>query len=115
MIRRLSKFKPPDIFWEKIKNKILFRDYELSLVFANGRLMSRLNKEYRGKSGPTDVLSFRLGPKEGEIFLKLPLEKKRASVLYLHALLHLKGFGHKNYKEEKRMRRQEKKWQKMLF
>jgi len=31
---------------------------ELSIAFVDDEAISRLNEEYRGKSGPTDVLSF---------------------------------------------------------
>jgi probable rRNA maturation factor len=126
MIRRLSKIRPPRLFWKKIKNKILSPDYDLSLVFAGSRLMAKLNKAGRGQSRPSNVLAFGFEPKQGEIFLNLNLIRKEAEnigisfqrhalYLYIHALLHLKGFGHKNEIEEKIMKKEEKKWLKMSF
>lgn len=126
MIRKISKISPPRLFWKKIKNKILSPDYDLSLVFAGNRLMAKLNKTSRGRSQPSNVLAFELEPNRGEIFLNMGLIKKEAEnagisfkkhvfYLYVHALLHLKGFGHKNETEEKIMKKEEKKWLKMLF
>src|SRR5215211_2154647 len=50
---------------------------EVSIVFTDDRHMSALNKDYRGKDAPTNVLSFpagppiggRFGPLLGDIFL----------------------------------------------
>ncbi|MEK7599302.1 MAG: rRNA maturation RNase YbeY [Patescibacteria group bacterium] len=126
MIRQITKIRPPRLSWQKIKNKILSPDYNLSLVFADSRLMAKLNRINRGKSQPTNVLAFELESNRGEIFLNTGLIRKEAEntgisfkkhtfYLYIHALLHLKGFGHKNETEEKIMKKEEKKWLKMSF
>ena len=116
---------PPRLAWRKIKNKILSRDYDLSLVFIADKGMSRLNSIYRTKFGPSNVLAFPLTRKSGEIFIDLPLALRESSVsrkeprehikfLYIHALLHLKGFKHTTPRLLKIMQKLEQKWLKIL-
>lgn len=89
----------------KIKDKILGKNYELSLVFTNPKLSRKLNRIYRGKDKPANVLAFPISKHLGEIFIDLKTAKKEAgnfgmnfkkfvSYLFIHALLHLKGMSH---------------------
>ncbi|MBU3925909.1 rRNA maturation RNase YbeY [Patescibacteria group bacterium] len=92
--------------WQELKNEILGENFNLSLVYATNRLIRKLNKIYRKKDKPTTVLSFPLSKKDGEIFLNLALIKKEKinlDYLFIHSLLHLKGFRHgvKMEKKEK--------------
>jgi len=81
---------------------------ELALVLAGDRLLQRLNRDYRGKDRPTDVLSF---PGEGGLFglgdvvISVETAERNArglrrtlgqelSVLALHGLLHVLGHDH---------------------
>ncbi|OGF83034.1 rRNA maturation RNase YbeY [Candidatus Giovannonibacteria bacterium RIFCSPLOWO2_01_FULL_46_13] len=91
--------------FKKIKNKVLGKKYELDLILADSKLMRKLNKEYRGKNKDSNVLSFSLSPSVGQIFLNPNFIKKEApkygrdykthfSALYIHAILHLKGYNH---------------------
>jgi len=104
-IKKLSKSPVPNIPFEKIKNKLLGKKYELSLVFIGDKRSQNLNRIYRNKNKPTNVLSFELSKTSGEIFINLSktkkeaLEigenfKKRVCFLFIHGLLHLKGFSH---------------------
>lgn len=79
----------------KIKNRILGRKYELSLVFAGDSFMKRLNRVYRGKNLPANVLSFPLSENSGEIFIN-PSKTGGFNILHLfiHGILHLKGMEH---------------------
>ncbi len=94
-----------------LKNSVLSRDYELSLVFIDDTYSRKLNATYRGKNKPTNVLSFPLSKKSsnhtgsGEIFIDLVTAKKEArkfsmtfekfvKYLFIHGLLHLKGMQH---------------------
>jgi probable rRNA maturation factor len=101
----------------KIKDEILGKDYELSLVFENKDSIKTLNKIYRNKNKSTDVLSFPLTEKKGEILICPEEAKKEAKkfkrdyenfilFLFIHALCHLKGMAHgsKMEKEEKKFR-----------
>lgn len=86
---------------EKIKNKVLGINYELSLVFASDALTRRLNRIYRGIDKPTNILAFPLSKTSGEIFIN-PSRAKPFSVKYLfiHGLLHLKGTEHGDTMEQ---------------
>jgi len=88
-----------------IKEHVLGKKYNLSLVFVGDTLSRRLNKEYRGKDRATNILSFPISKDEGEIFINLRCAKKDApgfkkrynefvAYLFVHGVLHLKGFDH---------------------
>ena len=77
-IVKLFKGKIPKISFQKAKEKILGKKYELEIIFAAPKLMKNLNKAYRGKSGSTNVLSFSLNKEMGELFLDLNEIKKEA-------------------------------------
>ena len=126
MIRNLTRLKLPRICWRKIKNKILSRRFDLSLVFVGDRKMSSLNYKYTSRNKPTNVLAFPLDKYSGEIFIDLPLAYREADefgktrrahlfFLYIHAILHLKGFKHDNIRQLKIMNRAEHKWLKTFF
>lgn len=94
----------------QMKNAILGQGYNLSLVFIGGTMSRSLNRAYRGKDKPTDVLSFPLSKTEGEIFInftRAEIEAKKFKretgnfVLFLviHALCHLKGMTHSSRME----------------
>lgn len=99
-ITNLTKRKIPKISWGKIKEKVLDKKYELSLVLAGNGLMKKLNARYRRKNKIASVLSFPLSKKEGEIFINLSQKKHSPIFLFIHALLHLKGLEHSAKMEE---------------
>lgn len=108
-------------------------DAEVSVTFVNNEEIHRLNKEYRQKDQPTDVLSFALEEGEdglavddgviprilGDIIVSVDkvLEQAKAyhhsferelGFLTVHGFLHLLGYDHMNDEDEKIMfRRQE--------
>lgn len=113
-----TEIKPPTsgLFLKKIKEKILGNEYELSLVFAPNTISQNLNKKYRSKDHPTNVLSFPLEKNIGEIFIDLSKIEEESNNLkinkqsyvvfiFIHGLLHLKGLDH-----GKEMSEQEKKF-----
>jgi rRNA maturation RNase YbeY len=117
-ITNTTKGKLPRLPFQVIKNKILGSDYILSLVFIGNTRSRSLNKAYRKKNKPANVLSFPLGKNEGEIFIDLAHARKEAKnfddtyphfvgFLFIHGLLHLKGYAHssKMEHEEKRFRK----------
>src|SRR3989338_3043664 len=125
MARNLTRLALPRIPWSKIKNRVLFAKYDLSLVFVGDAEMKRINGRYRRKNKPTNVLAFGLCKNYGEIFIDLPFATREAKsagrsarrhllFLYIHALLHLKGFGHDNTKQSKIMNKMEQKWLEIL-
>jgi ssRNA-specific RNase YbeY (16S rRNA maturation enzyme) len=107
-ITRLAKNTPKinGVFFGRIKDKILGKNYELSLVFTTKTHSQKLNRLYRKKNKAANVLSFLLSPNAGEIFLS-PLAKKETVSLFIHGLCHLKGLSHgsKMDSEEKRFRK----------
>lgn len=90
------------------------QDQELSVVFANDHTLHELNRTYRDKDRPTNVLAFpqqpiaAAGPSAillGDVVVSLPTAAREAEtleqplesrVVYLlvHGLLHLLGYDH---------------------
>jgi len=104
-IKNTTKGKLPSLPFVKIKEFVLGKNYDLSLVFIGEKRSRELNKKYRNKDGATNILSFSLNKADGEIFINLKSAKKDApkfkkrynefvKVLFVHSVLHLKGFEH---------------------
>ncbi|MDD5405884.1 MAG: rRNA maturation RNase YbeY [Sulfurovaceae bacterium] len=107
---------------EEIGNKLSTKDIEL--ILTDNETIQELNKEFRKKDTPTDVLSFPLEavtPYEpaGSIVISLEYAKKVADdlghtldeevlLLLIHGILHLQGYDHEIDKGE--MREQENFW-----
>lgn len=84
---------------------VLGPSYDLSIVFVGDARSRTLNRTYRLKDKPTNVLSFPLSKQSGEIYLNVPLAvreanrfgetpRRHACFLFVHGLLHLKGLDH---------------------
>ena len=95
----------------RLKNLVLGRGFELSLVFIDNKLSRHLNLIYRRKNSPANVLSFLLSRKTGEIFIDLITVKRETkkfgmsfetlvTYLFIHGLLHLKGMRHGDTMEQ---------------
>lgn len=108
------------LLFVKMKDKILGKKYSLSLVFVGKKKSQYLNNKYRKKNKPTDILSFPIAPNEGEIFINLEETTKKAKLhrktnenylnfLFIHGLVHLKGFDHGS-----RMESEEQKFRKFF-
>lgn len=81
---------------------------EVSVVLAGDGLLRRLNRQYRGKDRPTDVLSFPgAGGEEGlgDVVISVPTAARNArrqghtvqrelDILALHGFLHVLGHDH---------------------
>ncbi len=91
--------------YAKLKNDILGKKYSLSIGFVSEKKSQEINKKYRGKNKPTNVLSFAFSKTEGELVLckaviKKELEKfgrnyrELEGFLVIHGMLHLKGLKH---------------------
>jgi probable rRNA maturation factor len=86
----------------------------VTVAFVSDRLMRELNRRWRGKRGPTDVLSFPAGQDElerragatlGDVVISVEQAARQArehgltldeeiAQLILHGLLHLCGYDH---------------------
>ncbi|TYS59229.1 rRNA maturation RNase YbeY [Sutcliffiella horikoshii] len=130
--------KLTDEQWEDIKNLLIFAvekesvkaGAELSVTFVDNDRIQEINREYRDKDRPTDVISFameELGEGEieihyeeeaprmlGDIIISIPKAEEQAEeyghsvkrelgFLALHGLLHLLGYDHENETDEKIM------------
>lgn len=104
-ITNKTKDKLPDLPFLFLKNDILGKDYSLSVAFIKEKESRTINKKYREKNKPTNILSFLLHKDEGEIVMCPTLIKKEAKnfgktfsqflgFLIIHGMLHLKGLEH---------------------
>lgn len=90
---------------EKIKNELLGKDYDFTLIYCSPKTSKKLNSELRDKDYPTNILSFPLDKKLGEIYICRSVAKRDAknfnmsytqfiTLLIVHGCLHLKGLEH---------------------
>lgn len=98
---------------------------ELSILLTNDNQIQKLNRDYRQKDRPTDVLAFAMREGEpvglstgllGDVVISVPTAFRQASALgrsaldevthlLAHGLLHLLGWDHQTDAEDRRMRR----------
>ncbi len=90
--------------WKELKNYVLGEKYNLSVASIDAKLIKKLNKRYRKKNESTNVLSFPLSETEGEILLNEELAKKEKDCVFIHSLLHLKGWKHSRKMEDEEKR-----------
>jgi probable rRNA maturation factor len=88
-----------------IKNRILGKKYEVSIILIGKKRCRKLNFNTRKKDYATDVLSFEIEKNIGEIFITPEIAKTKCKkfmmnyekyliFLVIHAFLHLKGLKH---------------------
>lgn len=110
-----TKGKLPRLPFVDMKNAVLGKKYTLSLVIVGTKAIKTLNSTYRGKHTPTDILSFSLSEKEGEIFINPDRARIKAkqfgrtyenylAFIFIHGLYHLKGHDHGAKMEKLEMR-----------
>ena len=95
---------------------------EISLLLCDDEFISRLNRQYRGEEGPTDVLSFEQdgpgGRISGDVVISLEtvlrrcdqdrvLARREVDLLFCHGLLHLLGYDHSTPAERETMMRKQ--------
>lgn len=100
-----TKGNIPKLPFLAIKNEILGHDYDLSIAFVGKLKSKKLNNTWREKNYATNVLSFSLNKKSGELVLCPEVIKKETKkfnrnfrellgFLVIHGMLHLKGMSH---------------------
>ena len=106
--------------------KFVNKRVSLTLLLSNNQSTKILNKKFRNKNRPTDILSFPIKKKNrlkkndylGDIIIsfdfmnkpkKQPIKIFREKVIktFIHGFLHLLGFDHMNLREYKKMIKQE--------
>ena len=89
----------------RMKERVLGKRYDCSLVIAGDAYTQKLNRIYRKRGYIPNVLSFPLEQKSGEIILNVRQAKRECTargeslrffvaLLFIHSLLHLKGHRH---------------------
>ncbi len=110
-ITNKTKGKLPSLPFLLLKEEILGKNYSLSVACVNEKESQEINKKYRDKDKPTNVLSFSLRKNEGEIVLTPAVIKREAKLfeknyrefmgfLVIHGMLHLKGHEHSSTMEK---------------
>jgi probable rRNA maturation factor len=105
------------------------QDAELSVTFVTNERIQEVNRDYRDKDQPTDVISFALEeigegeiaivgleqpPVLGDIIISIPRAREQAieyghsfirelGFLAVHGFLHLLGYDHMTEEDEKKM------------
>ena len=123
-----NKIKNPNRYvGNKLKilsKKIYFRNkkHEFSILLTNNKKMKYLNKKFRKKNKPTDVLSFPSNRKTkknsylGDIAISYEIINKRSfnsnfffefDKMWVHGYLHLLGHDHKKLVEFNKMIKKE--------
>ena len=127
-----KRIKKKELFFKKIcdsfpkKYKFSNKKVILNLLLSNNKKIQKLNKNFRKKNKPTDILSFpfnkeiKISKKTfiGDIIISynyinkpryqnLKSFKKKLIKIFIHGFLHLIGFDHTKEKDYKKMLRQE--------
>jgi probable rRNA maturation factor len=94
------------------------KDLEVALRLCDDKAIHELNRDYRGKNKPTDVLAFAQREAEnadsallGDIVISVDTAKRQAKKglyaelrhLASHGLCHLLGYDHRDDEEEREM------------
>ena len=129
-----KKIKKENFFFNSLvqflprKYRFIKKKVRLTLLLSNNKNIKKLNKRFRNKNKPTDVLSFpsekklniKKSPYIGDIvisyeFMNRPkilntLEfKSKVAKIFIHGFLHLLGYDHIKLKDFKKMIKEEEK------
>ena len=127
-----KRLRNKDLFFQNICNtfpkkyKFLNKKVSFTLLLSNNKNIQKLNKLFRKKNKPTDILSFPLTKKVriskqtylGDIiisynFINKPkslntkLFKEKVIKIFIHGFLHLLAFDHKKNKDHIMMLKEE--------
>ncbi len=127
-----KRIKNKNLFFQKICNafpkkyKFLNKKVSFTLLLSNNKNIQKLNKIFRKKNKPTDILSFPLNTKVkfskqaylGDIiisynFIDKPMSintklfNEKVTKIFIHGFLHLLGFDHIKNKDYFKMLREE--------
>ena len=129
-----QKLKRKELYFNKIckafpkKYKFSNKKVRLTLMLSNNKNIKKLNKLFRNKNRPTDILSFPFSENIkiskdtyiGDIIISydyinksklqnLKFPKEKLIKIFIHGILHLLGFDHIKVKDYKKMLKEEEK------
>ena len=129
-----KKLRKKELFFKEIcklfprKYRFPTKKITFTLLLSNNQCIKKLNKNFRNKNKPTDILSFPLAKKTliskktyiGDIIISynfmnkprlqnIKSFKKKVIKTFIHGYLHLLGFDHVKDKDYKIMLDEEKK------
>jgi len=129
-----QKLKRKELYFNKIckafpkKYKFSNKKVRLTLMLSNNKNIKKLNKLFRNKNRPTDILSFPFSENIkiskdtyiGDIIISydyinksklqnLKFPKEKLIKIFIHGFLHLLGFDHIKVKDYKKMLKEEEK------
>ena len=129
-----KKLKKKELFFKEIcklfprKYRFPAKKITFTLLLSNNKCIKKLNKNFRNKNKPTDILSFPLSKKTliskktyiGDViisynFMDKPRSqniknfKEKVIKTFIHGFLHLLGFDHIKNKDYERMFSEEEK------
>ena len=135
-----KKLKRKEFFFNKIckafpkKYQFLGKKISFSLLLSNNKSIKKLNKEFKNKNKPTDVLSFPINKKIkiskqtyiGDIIIsydfidkpntqKIIKFKEKLIKIFIHGFLHLLGFNHIKNVDYQKMLNEEKRIFQSIF
>jgi len=127
-----KRLKKKELFFNKVcksfpkKYQFFNKKVDLTILLSNNKNIKKLNKNFRNKNKPTDILSFPFSKKSkvskktylGDIIIsynfidkpksqKLYIFKEKLIKIFIHGFLHLLNFDHKKNKEYKKMLKEE--------
>lgn len=138
---RISQKLIKEVFTHILKKEKISSNCIIDIAFVNNTEITKLNKKYRGKNKPTDVLSFSMidddeivgachgVPLLGEIIISVPYAKSQIKkvrtgrdlslhdeiiFLLIHGLLHLLGYDDETVKGYNTMMKKQNKHLKQL-
>ena len=128
-----SKLKRKQIFFNEVckafpkRYKFSKKKVSLSILLSNNKKIKKLNKNFRNKNKPTDILSFPFSEKNkikkktyiGDIIIsydflnkpkmqKIEIFREKLIRIFIHGFLHLLNFDHKKDTDYKKMLKEEK-------
>ena len=135
-----KKLKRKEFFFNKIckafpkKYQFSGKKISFSLLLSNNKSIKKLNKEFRNKNKPTDILSFPINKKIkiskqtyiGDIIIsydfidkpktqKIIKFKEKLIKIFIHGFLHLLGFNHIKNVDYQKMLNEEKRIFQSIF
>ena len=99
---------------QRILKRLAASGWALGIIFLSDKEIQALNRRYRKRETPTDILAFDYAGNEAELIISLETAKrnsltfgtsfKKELMLYIiHGILHLQGFDDTNPAAKKKM------------